>query len=196
MRTLDGAVNEAAESWADWRWWRYASVIVSAAAECRISQHKLFFNFFTSQYKNRLFTIIIRGCRLHGSFITVFKHSMTPSISRFPFTSIQIMEGADPTIDFSQTARIEAMSLGSNMSPRINLHLGNLGSIISWCIPCMRFVVERVHSNREYEQNRKKTNNEPFSLRIAPFIGNIDRLYWFVDSQTWNLMFYVVHLLA
>ncbi|KAL7426183.1 hypothetical protein ACHAXH_000566, partial [Discostella pseudostelligera] len=100
------------------------------------------FDCFTSQYKNRLFTIIIRGCRFHGSFIIIFKHSMTPSISRLPLTSMQITEGADPTMHCSHRVRMEDMSLGCNTSPRANLHLGYLFMIFHMQI-CMMYAFRR-----------------------------------------------------
>ena len=82
--------------------------------------------FFNSQYKYLLFTMIIRGNLFHFSFITLDKQSSTPSISLFPFTSIHIIDGADPMSDVSHKVRMPDISFGMSTSPRANLQFGYL----------------------------------------------------------------------
>ena len=82
--------------------------------------------FFNSQYKYLLFTMIIRGNLFHFSFITLDKQSSTPSISLFPFTSIHIIDGAEPMSDVSHKVRMPDISFGMSTSPRANLHFGYL----------------------------------------------------------------------
>ena len=83
-------------------------------------------SFFSSQYRNRLLTIIIRGITFHFSSIILDKQSNTPCISLLPFTSIHTTLGAELTRDVSHRVRMAVISFDINTSPRANLHFGYL----------------------------------------------------------------------
>ena len=84
------------------------------------------FSFFSSQYRNRLLTIIIRGMIFHFSSIILDKQSSTPCISLLPFTSIHTIDGAELIRDVSHRVRMAVISFDINTSPRANLHFGYL----------------------------------------------------------------------
>ena len=101
-------------------------VVISKMSTCSPSDNQMSWNFLRSQYKNRLFTIIILGRLNHFSFITTCKHSSTPSSSLLPLMSIAMTEGDPPFRVCVHNVFKEAISSGLSTLQSANLHSGNL----------------------------------------------------------------------